>query len=137
MRGVTFGEVMLRLAPEEFLRIRQVVSGQLEVAFGCGELNVAVSVAQQGGRSAFVTSVPDNVLTDALLQEMHKLNVDTDLVFKSPSGRFGIYLIETGANQRSGSVTFDSVGGDAGLIGVAHGGKFVVCRRRGSGWTAC
>ena len=56
MRVVTFGEVMLRLAPEEFLRLRQVLPGRLEATFGGGELNVAVSIAFQGGRSAFLTA---------------------------------------------------------------------------------
>lgn len=98
---------MLRLAPEEFLRIRQVIPGRLESTFGGGELNVAVSVAQQGGTSAFLTSVPDNVITDALEQEMRKLHVDTALVRRVPHGRFGIYFVETGANQRGGTVTYD------------------------------
>ena len=49
MRVVTFGEVMLRLAPADQLRLRQVIPGGLESTFGGGELNVAVSVAFQGG----------------------------------------------------------------------------------------
>jgi len=107
---VTFGEVMLRIAPEEFLRLRQVIPGRLETTFGGGELNVAVSVAFQGGESAFLTAVPDNVLTDALQQEMRKLNVDDSLVLRTDEGRFGIYFVETGANQRGGTVTYDRAG---------------------------
>ena len=49
MRVVTFGEVMLRMCPPEYLRLRQVLPGNLEVTFGGGEVNVAVSVAYQGG----------------------------------------------------------------------------------------
>ena len=56
MRVVTFGEVMLRLAPEGNYRLRQVLPGKLDATFGGGELNVAVSVAIQGGRSAFLTA---------------------------------------------------------------------------------
>ena len=97
MRVVTFGEVMLRLAPEGFVRLRQAVPGRLEATFGGGELNVAVSIALQGGRSAFLTAVPDNVVTDALVQEMRKVGVDADLVMRRSSGRFGIYFVETGA----------------------------------------
>jgi 2-dehydro-3-deoxygluconokinase len=110
MRVVTFGEVMLRLAPEGFLRLRQSLPGRLEATFGGGELNVAVSIALQGGRAAFLTSVPDNVVTDALIQEMRKLNVESDLVIRRPRGRFGIYFVETGANQRGGTVTYDREG---------------------------
>ena len=110
MRVVTFGEVMLRLAPEEFFRLRQVIPGRLDATFGGGELNVAVSIAFQGGQSSFVTAVPDNALTDALMQEMGKLGVSTNLITRSPVGRFGIYFVETGANQRSGTVTYDRDG---------------------------
>jgi len=110
MRVVTFGEVMLRLAPEGFLRLRQSLPGRLEATFGGGELNVAVSIAVQGGRAAFLTSVPDNVVTDALIQEMRKLHVDTDLVVRNPRGRFGIYFVENGTNQRGGTVSYDRAG---------------------------
>jgi 2-dehydro-3-deoxygluconokinase len=101
---------MLRLAPEGFLRLRQAVPGRLEATFGGGELNVAVSIAVQGGRSAFLTAVPDNVVTDALIQDMRKVGVETDLVLRRPHGRFGIYFVENGANQRSGTVTYDREG---------------------------
>src|SRR5579864_8476266 len=98
MRLVTFGEVMLRLAPEEFLRVTQVLPGRLEATFGGGEVNVAVSVALQGGEAAFATALPDNVLTDSFEQELRRLRVDASLVRRSKSGRFGIYFVETGAN---------------------------------------
>lgn len=106
---------MLRLAPEEFLRLRQAIPGRLEATFGGGELNVAVSIAFQGGRSAFLTTLPDNVLTTALEQELRKLNVDVDLIRRSSQGRFGIYLVETGANQRGGTVTYDRDGSTISL----------------------
>lgn len=110
MRVVTFGEVMLRLAPEGHYRLRQVLPGRLDATFGGGELNVAVSVALQGGRSAFLTAVPDNVIADALRQELGKVGVDADLVLRRRDGRFGIYFVETGANQRGGTVTYDRDG---------------------------
>lgn len=107
MRIVTFGEVMLRLAPEDSLRLRQVIPGRLEATFGGGELNVAVSIAYQGGESAFLTATPDNPITDSLIQEMRKFGVDDSLVRRVNSGRFGIYFVETGANQRGGTVVYD------------------------------
>ncbi|MGE5191175.1 MAG: PfkB family carbohydrate kinase [Deltaproteobacteria bacterium] len=107
MRLVTFGEVMVRLAPEEFLRLAQVLPGRLEATFGGGEVNVAVSVALQGEQAAFATVLPDNVLTDAFEHELRRLKVDPGLVQRSKIGRFGIYFVETGANQRAGTVTYD------------------------------
>lgn len=118
MRLVTFGEVMIRLAPEDFLRVRQVIPGRLEATFGGGELNVAVSAAVQGRRSAFLTVLPDKVLTDALEQECRKLGVDTDLILRADQGRFGIYFVETGANQRGGTVTYDRAESSISLRGA-------------------
>ena len=110
MRVVTFGEVMIRLAPEELLRVRQVLPGRFEATFGGGELNVAVSIAHQGGQSAYLSSLPDNPLTDCLEQEMRKFGVDTGLLRRIDKGRFGIYFVETGANQRGGTVIYDRDG---------------------------
>ncbi len=107
MKIVTFGEVMLRLAPPEFSRLRQNLPGSLEATFGGGELNVAVSVAFQGGNSAFLTVLPDNSITDSFTQELRKMNVSENLLIRSQQGRFGIYFVETGANQRGGTVTYD------------------------------
>ena len=107
MRVVTFGEVMLRLAPPGNYRLSQVIPGELTATFGGGELNVAASIARQGGEAAFLTAVPDNVVTDSLVGELRKWNVATDLVQRDKTGRFGIYFVETGANQRGGTVTYD------------------------------
>ncbi len=114
-RLVTFGEVMLRLCPEENLRLSQAIPGRLEATFGGGELNVAVSVAMQGGTASFLTALPDNAITDCLVQDLRKLNVGTELVRRAKEGRFGIYFVETGANQRSGTVTYDREGSSISL----------------------
>ena len=109
---------MLRLAPEEFLRVPQSLPGRLEATFGGGEVNVAVSVAMQGGDSAFATVLPDNPITDAFVQELRKLRVDPSLVRRGP-GRFGIYFVETGANQRGGTVTYDRDGSSIAIAPAA------------------
>jgi 2-dehydro-3-deoxygluconokinase len=110
MRVVTFGEVMLRLCPPGFLRLEQTLPGRLDATFGGGEVNVAVSIARQGGNAAFLTVLPDNPLTDAFTAELRRFGVGTDLVRRSRSGRFGVYFVETGANQRAGTVTYDRDG---------------------------
>jgi len=117
MRIVTFGEVMLRLCPEENLRVRQVLPGRLEATFGGGELNVAVSVAFQGGQAAYLTALPDNPITDSLVQELKKFGVDHRLVRRTKQGRFGIYFVETGAVQRGGTVIYDREGSSISLCG--------------------
>ena len=56
MKVVTFGEVMLRLAPENYLRFVQ--SEKYEATFGGAEANVAVSLANYGVDAAFVSKFP-------------------------------------------------------------------------------
>ncbi|MFO0919426.1 MAG: sugar kinase [Planctomycetaceae bacterium] len=109
-RVVTFGEVMIRYCPPGHLRLSQSLPGTLEATFGGAEVNVAVSIALQGGDAAFCTALPDNSLTDCFLQDLRKLGVQTDLVSRRSEGRFGSYFVETGANQRSGTVTYDRAG---------------------------
>ena len=58
MRVVTFGEIMLRLSPPGFERLFQ--SPALQASFGGGEANVAVSLAQFGCDSTYVTRLPAN-----------------------------------------------------------------------------
>ena len=53
MKITTFGEIMLRLKPHGTERLMQ--SPCLEATFGGGEANVAVSLANFGMDSAFVT----------------------------------------------------------------------------------
>ena len=107
MRIVTFGEVMLRMMPRGWERLSQSLPGSLDVTFGGAEVNVAVSIAKQGGSSAYCTALPDNPLTDAFVAQLRSFGIDVDLVVRSKLGRFGIYFVENGANQRGGTVTYD------------------------------
>ena len=75
----------------------------------------------QGGDAAFATALPDNVLTDSFEQELRRLRVDASLVRRSKSGRFGIYFVETGANQRAGTVTYDR---DQSSISLTSAGDY-------------
>ncbi len=115
-RVVTFGEVMLRLAPPGALRLDQVLPGSLDATFGGAEVNVAVSIAAQGGQAAYCTVLPDNPITAAFLADLRRFRVDTDLVQTSKEGRFGIYFVETGANQRGGTVTYDRAGASIAVV---------------------
>ena len=61
---ITFGEIMLRLAPEGYYRFIQASS--YEAAFGGGEANVAVSLANYGMETAFVTKLPTHEIGQVL-----------------------------------------------------------------------
>ena len=57
-RVITFGEIMLRLMPEDGHRLLQ--NDRLEATFGGGEANVSVSLANFGLDTAYVTALPKN-----------------------------------------------------------------------------
>jgi len=102
---VTFGEIMLRLAPPGLERLLQ--SPQFVATFGGGEANVAVAVAQLGLPAAYVTVLPDaNPIADAAVGELRRFGVDTSRIVRG-KGRMGIYYLEAGANQRASKVVYD------------------------------
>ncbi len=102
---VTFGEIMLRLKSPGFERLFQ--GPMLEATFGGGEANVAVSLANFGVHSAFVTVLPKNEIAEACIAELRKFGVDTSMIVKTETGRMGIYFLEGGANQRASKVIYD------------------------------
>ena len=101
---VTFGELMLRLGPPGFERLLQ--SPMLCATFGGGEANVAVSLAQFGLDSCYVTRLPSNALGDAAIRALRAEGVRTDRIARGGS-RMGIYFTETGASQRASTVLYD------------------------------
>lgn len=103
-RVVTFGEVMLRLSAPGFLRFGQ--AGSLDATFGGGEANVAVSLANYGIDTDFVTRVPDNDIAAACLRELRGLGVGTGNCVLG-GDRLGIYFLENGAVARGSKVVYD------------------------------
>ena len=75
---VTFGEIMLRLAPPGFLRFSQTDS--FDVVYGGGESNVAVSLANYGVAVDFVTRLPKNDIGECAMMEMRKRGVGVDKI---------------------------------------------------------
>jgi 2-dehydro-3-deoxygluconokinase len=104
MKAVTFGEVMLRLATPGYLRFNQ--ASVLEMTFGGGEANVAVSLALFGEEAALVTRLPKNDVAETCLQKLRGLGVDTRGILRG-GDRVGIYFLESGASQRASTVTYD------------------------------
>jgi len=112
---VCFGEIMGRLAPEEFYRFSQACPGKLDLTFAGAEANVAVSVSLLGGRSAFVSALPTHAIADACVRTLRALEVDTARLVRVPHGRLGLYFVETGANQRPSNVIYDRDGSSIAL----------------------
>jgi 2-dehydro-3-deoxygluconokinase len=108
MTTVTFGEIMLRLAPPGFERFLQ--TPQFVATFGGGEANVAVALAVFGEPAAFVTVLPEkNPLADAVEGELRRFGVDASRIVRG-QGRMGVYYVESGANQRPSKVLYDRAG---------------------------
>ena len=107
MKVVTFGELMLRLAPENYLRFVQ--SDKYEATFGGAEANVAVSLANYGVDCAFVTKLPSHEIGQAAVNSLRKFGVDTTKIVRG-GARVGIYYCEKGASQRPSKVIYDRAG---------------------------
>ena len=89
---VTFGEIMLRLSTPGHLRFSQ--ARQFDATFGGGEANVAVSLANFGLDTRFVTRFPKNDIAESCLRDLRSYGVKTDhCVFGGE--RLGIYFLET------------------------------------------
>ena len=101
---ITFGEIMLRLAPEGYYRFVQAES--LGATFGGGEANVSVSLANYGIDTAFVTKLPKHEIGQAAVNSLRKYGVDTSLITRG-GDRVGIYFLEKGASQRPSKVIYD------------------------------
>jgi 2-dehydro-3-deoxygluconokinase len=104
---ITFGEVMGRLCPDDFQRFQQSMPGRLNLTFAGAEANVATSIALLGGKSRFITALPDNDLSAACLTTLRGLKVDTSGIKIVKKGRMGLYFVERGANQRPSRVMYD------------------------------
>ena len=101
---ITFGEIMLRLSPPGHQRLCQ--ASQLEVVYGGGESNVAVSLAHFGLPVEYVTRLPDNDLGECVLTELRRWGVGTRHVLRGGE-RLGLYFYEKGAGHRNGKVLYD------------------------------
>lgn len=104
MKVVTFGELMLRLAPEGYTRFVQAET--FGATYGGGEANVAVSLANFGLDAAFVTKLPAHEIGQAAVNSLRRYGVDTSYITRGGS-RVGIYFLEKGASQRPSKVVYD------------------------------
>ena len=101
---VTFGEVMMRLAPPGYQRFLQANS--FDATYAGGEANVAASLAQYGHDAYFVTKLPPHEIGQACRCFLQKYGIKTDYI-KMEGSRLGVYYLETGASQRASKVIYD------------------------------
>ena len=101
---VTFGEIMLRLAPTGYHRFLQ--DDYMQATFGGGEANVAVSLANYGMDSVYVTKLPKHAIGQAAIDSMRYFGVDTSKIVRGGE-RIGVYYMEKGASQRGSVCIYD------------------------------
>ncbi len=104
---VTFGEIMLRLAPKGYMRFVQAES--YGATYGGGEANVAVSLANYGLDASFVTKLPSHEIGQAGINALRRFGVQTSDIVRG-GDRVGIYFLEKGASQRPSKVIYDRAG---------------------------
>lgn len=103
-RVLTVGEIMLRLQPPHCDRFRQARG--FEIAYGGGEANVAVCLAQLGIDARFFTALPDHEIGYACRDELRKFGVDVSKILFEGE-RLGIYYCEKGFSERASRVIYD------------------------------
>jgi len=101
---ITFGEIMMRLSPPKHLRFSQADS--FNIVFGGGGSNVAISLANFGIPTEFVSRLPDNDMGQRARMNLRKYGVGTDYIARGGK-RLGLYFLEKGAVSRGGKVVYD------------------------------
>ena len=104
MKVVTFGEIMLKFSPQNYQRFEQ--ANLMNVEYAGAEANVAVSLANYGINTAFVSKLPNNEFGDAAINTLRHFGVDTNNIVRGGE-RIGIYFVEKGASQRPSRVIYD------------------------------
>jgi 2-dehydro-3-deoxygluconokinase len=127
-----FGEIMLRLSPPGFERLLQ--SPVLHATFGGGEANVAVSLAQFGHESHYLTRLPKNPIGDAAIKALRAEGVRVDHIQRGGE-RVGIYFAETGASQRASTVVYDRA--HSAISEMTPGSMQWECVLTGAQWFHC
>ena len=109
-RFLTFGEIMLRLTPPNYEKIRMTSS--FDATYGGSEANIALALANLGIDSTFFSVVPDNSLGKSAIRMLRSNDVHCSPVILStpeetPTHRLGTYYLETGYGIRPSEVTYD------------------------------
>ncbi|WP_025724476.1 sugar kinase [Acholeplasma granularum] len=101
---VTFGEIMLRLTPPNYGIIED--AHDFMATYGGTEANVAISLAQFGHYTSFVSKLPKNQLGEAAIKFLNANKVDTNFV-QMKGDNIGIYFLETGFGIRPSKVLYN------------------------------
>lgn len=101
---VTFGEIMVRLSAPDYLKLIQ--TDKLDVSYAGAEANVAVSLANYGMQTEYITCLPENPLAERCIMDLRGHKVGVNHILRN-GNRMGILYIETGSNARSSKIYYD------------------------------
>lgn len=101
---VTFGEIMVRLGAPGYLKLIQ--ADKFDVSYAGAEANVAVSLANYGIETDYITCLPDNPVAERCIMDLRGHKVGVDHIQRSGK-RMGILYLETGSNARPSKVIYD------------------------------
>lgn len=104
-RFIALGELLLRLAPPNYEKIR--MTNSFIATYGGAEANVAVALANLGIDSSYFTVVPDSSIGKAAIRYIRANDVHCSPCIRSESGRMGLYYLEEGFGVRASKVTYD------------------------------
>ncbi len=104
---VGFGDFMLRLNPEGYLKFIQ--ADRFVVNYTGAEANVCTALSYMGIDTEFVTRLPENAIADCALANLRKFNVGTSYIAKGGE-RIGVFYAEKGASQRPSKIVYDRKG---------------------------
>lgn len=109
-RFITIGEIMLRLTPPNYEKIR--MTHTFEAGYGGAEANIALALANLKIDSTFFTVVPDNSIGKSAVRMLRSYDVHCGPIILSspketPTHRLGSYYLETGYGIRPSKVIYD------------------------------
>ena len=107
---ITMGEIMLRLSPPNYEKIR--MASNFEASYGGSEANIALALANLGIDSTFFSVVPNNSVGKSAIRMLRSNDVHCTPVILStpeetPTHRLGTYYLETGYGIRPSKVIYD------------------------------
>lgn len=104
---VSCGEVIMRLSPSKGKILTQDCS--LERNLGGAELNVVSGISSLGGKTSFLTKIPDHDLGIYTKKSINSSGVNSDFIVydQTKHKRLALYYYEYGATPRKPKVVYD------------------------------
>lgn len=110
---ISLGEMMLRLSPPKFERLRRATSLELHA---CGaQFNIAANLASLGKKTRFITKLPQNDLGQLALSLGNSYGVDMSQVWFEGT-KIGMVFVEFSAAPRQLTHLYDRAGSAASTI---------------------